>query len=36
MLRCHIFTKPGVPHQNIPVHRNLVKYVYYVKAQKAP
>jgi predicted RNA binding protein YcfA (HicA-like mRNA interferase family) len=29
----HIFVKPGVPHVNIPVHRNLVNYRH---AQEAP
>ena len=32
----HVFTKAGVPHQNIPVHNGLVKHVYYRKAQEAP
>jgi predicted RNA binding protein YcfA (HicA-like mRNA interferase family) len=32
----HIFDKPGVPHVNIPVHKNQVKYAYYRLAQKAP
>jgi predicted RNA binding protein YcfA (HicA-like mRNA interferase family) len=32
----HIFTKPGVPHLSIPVHRGMVKYVYYRKALEAP
>jgi predicted RNA binding protein YcfA (HicA-like mRNA interferase family) len=32
----HIFVKPGVPSQVVPVHRGQVKYVYYKKAQAAP
>jgi predicted RNA binding protein YcfA (HicA-like mRNA interferase family) len=32
----HVFVKPGVPHVNIPVHRNQVNDVYYRQAQKAP
>jgi predicted RNA binding protein YcfA (HicA-like mRNA interferase family) len=32
----HIFTKQGVPHLSIPVHRGMVKYVYYRKALEAP
>jgi len=31
----HIFRKPGAPAQNIPVHHNQVKHVYYRKAQEA-
>ena len=32
----HIFVKPGVPHVNIPVHANQVKYGYYRRAEEAP
>jgi predicted RNA binding protein YcfA (HicA-like mRNA interferase family) len=32
----HIFVKAGVPHVNLPVHRNMVKHAYYREAQKAP
>ncbi len=31
----HIFVKPGVPQQIVPVHRNQVKHVYFKKAQQA-
>ena len=33
----HIFTKPGQALvQSVPVHKGLVKYVYFKKAQQAP
>ena len=32
----HIFVKAGVPHVNVPVHRNQVKHVYFREAQAAP
>ena len=32
----HVFVKPGVRPQSVPVHHNQVLYVYYRKAQKAP
>jgi predicted RNA binding protein YcfA (HicA-like mRNA interferase family) len=32
----HIFSKPNVPSQVVPVHRGMVKYVYYKKAKAAP